>query len=59
MAALNRSTKPRLVTRMLGTVRNDLNRAMTARTKPLPRKQAQDRVAVNTPIPTLAKSGLA
>ena len=59
MAVFSRSTTARLVRRMFGTVRNDLNRAMTARTKPLPSTEAEARILVNILIIILVESGLA
>ena len=44
--------------RMFGTVRKDLNRAMTARTNPLPRTAPDERVPVNALIIILVEKGL-
>ena len=59
MTALRRSTRARLAMRMFGTVRKDLNRAMTARTKPLPNTEAEVRMVVKTHMAALVKSGFA
>jgi len=44
---------------MFGTVRKDLNRAITARTKPLSSTEAEVKMAVNKLIKTLVESGFA
>jgi len=55
MAELRRSTKARLAMRtMLGTVRNDLNRAMIARTNLFPNTEEEVRVDVSKIITAFA-----
>ena len=58
IAAVNRSTTARFAMRTFGTVRNDLNRAIMARTEPLASTALEFTAAVNTPIMALVKSGL-
>ncbi|KAJ7393645.1 hypothetical protein OS493_003301 [Desmophyllum pertusum] len=63
MTALSRSTRARLATRIFGTVRNDLNRARTARTKPLPNTEAEKTarilaaIAVTMFLEAIARNG--
>lgn len=59
MVALSRSTTARLPTRKFGTVRNDLNRPRTPRTKPLPSTEHDVRTTVNMFMITLVKRGFA
>ena len=58
-AALSRSTTARLPTRMFGTVRNDLKRARTPKTKPVPNTEHDVRTTVNMFMTTLVKRGFA
>ena len=53
MTALKRSTRARLAMKIFGTVRKDLNRAMTARTQPLPRTEAEVRILTSSWQPWL------
>ena len=59
ITALSRSTTAKLPTRMFGTVRNDLNRARTPRTKPLPSTEHAVRTQVNKLMITLVKRAFA
>ena len=58
IAAFSKSASERLAIRMFGTVRKHLNRAMTARTKPLPNTAPEERMPVNAVITILVKNGL-
>ena len=56
VAALRTSTRARLATSIFCTVRSDLNRAMTARTKPLTSTETNARRLADTVIRTLVKN---
>lgn len=59
MAELSKSTRARFAMKTFGTVRNDLNRAMSKSTIPLPSKQIEVRRDVNMLVITFVKSDIA